>query len=694
MSEDDPVDLENILFALKNSEKLKHWNKPPKEDDLNNSEFSDYNRNGLTDPGDLSLISFTEEFAFGESSSSDNSNESDGDEENQNEERQGADDVIFDGTSSPDWMDPAEEICEEEDDYPLYIAGRARHQNLLIRRVEEMSIEDEYKRLYEQSAIKHYLEYRDRLQQIKDKHSDDLEKYFKERDERLMQEEIQLRKQEEEANKTVKEREHEYMQFVRQRSVELSKLAEDAKRIEAEQRNMVHLLLNEINASKSMYIEKHEQMKQLIRDLDGEQKLEPSVEARLENAIKEVDEAIETASKDNWMKEKLLEIKKTFGMNITYVEGIIQALNVRREEKLQLEAERANQQMQKAKQEQIATKQKAEEEAQRAVAAAAAKQEEQTQPDIGDASSVEHQMAALLTVNRNKLEEIKRKVEEVLDAQNAVDNEKKMEIGRLIAIINQLHGTDQNVNRERLQKLLNFLAGRKVHHNNKIYCTNNDPILTAYIKVRLMSHIVKVGHDTQAKAETSIAAYVWLIVNLISVYPDLWEVFLYYIYTTCPYLVPLYIFQEDGQSDEDYLKARGMRQKEKSDGYYSRMGNASLLFALVIAYMKRRNIMTVQAPSIGWKLLAGLLTFHPTPGVTAIVLEQFLCGVGSDLQQTYGKQFIKLMNYAINVYVPKIEEVTVPGTGGQPTLNQLKLLLGEFKRTLKFKPYEYLDKFR
>ena len=284
-------------------------------------------------------------------------------------------------------------------------------------------------------------------------------------------------------------------------------------------------------------------------------------------------------------------------------------------------------------------------------------------------------------------------MEDTINSQATINNDKKKEIGWIVTTINQLDSTNQSVNREKLQKLISYLSGRNVQHNRKVYSTNSDPVITAFVKFRLMKDMVKVALDTQAKETGGIAAYAWLIVSLISCFPDLWEVFLYHIYTTCPYLVPLLIYQKEGQSQEDYDRERGKRSKEGLDLYLTRMGNAALLFGLVLAKMHQKGGMPEEAPIVAWKFVAGMLMLDPSPGISAEVLRQFLMGVGADLQQSYGKQFGKLMDYAMTMYWTQLTEITRVANEGESSKNQLQQLFEEYKKTRKLKPNEHIKKY-
>lgn len=684
MASEDPTDIKNVLDALNSSKNLTHWHKPPKDFGPDNPEYSDYNRNDLTDPGDLSLVSFTEEFAFGDDSSSDDAVDGNAEEEEKEDEHHSDVDLPPDIVTSLDWMDPAEEVKDNDRHPSLRTAELARHQNCVLMKIQDLQLEEECRKTSDQKVVSCYQKYLLQLKEIKRQHRLQYKQYFKERDENHELEVKRLQKQKEEIRRSIQQNDLEYDKYIEQKSLELNQLIEAAERREIEHRNIIEGLVNDLHTLKATYIEKHEEMKQLLRELNSDESLNITVESMKNEAIKPVDDMLELVTKEARTKEELTEIKTSFETNLNYVDGIVQTLIIKKEEQEQQESERVSY-------EESQIKLKLEQEKQALVMENEVRQANQVVTEVE--ATEENKQAVIITLGRKRYEELQKKMEDHINSLNVISNEKKKEIGWIFTTINQLDSTNQNINREKLQKLIAYLSGRNVQHNKRVYCTNNDPLTTAYVKFKLIKDMVKVALDTQAKETGGIAAYAWLIVSLITLYPDLWEIFLYHIYTTCPYLVPLFIYQKEGQSQDDYDKERGKRPKEGFDLYLTRMGNAALLFGLVLAKMCKISGMPEEAPVVGWKFVAGLLMLDPSPGISAEVLRQFLLGVGSELQQSYGKQFAKLMDYATDSYLVQLEEITNIAKEGESSRNQLQQLFEEYKKTRKLKPNEHINRY-
>lgn len=288
--------------------------------------------------------------------------------------------------------------------------------------------------------------------------------------------------------------------------------------------------------------------------------------------------------------------------------------------------------------------------------------------------------------------DIQKKVEPYLSVQGQVDNKKRMDLNRAMGIINQLSLINHGVNREKLQNILKLLSGRQLPIGNKMYSTENNPVLMAYVKNHLASMIVKLGHDKQSGGGVGVAAYAWFMTELIQSHPDMWDLFLFHMYETCPYIIPIYPIREEGQSEEEFEKARGLYKKEKEDAFWGRMGNAALMYGLVLYKLKNKPESALHAPVLGWELLVKMCTLPSISGVTATMLHSFLSAFGICLQQVYNKQFTKLMTYITSVRLPEIENSTE--MGGAQSLDQLKKMFETLKRTKSFSKYEHVDKFK
>ncbi|XP_042214557.1 uncharacterized protein LOC121861075 [Homarus americanus] len=193
MADYDPTSLRNVLNALKNSEKLKHWDKPPRDFGPDNPEDSDYNRNGLKDVGDLSNITISPgcSFIFDVDSEEDPEPKS----------------AKF-GTSCDIYnvsMEPEEELPEVSRCNSLVIAQRAQEQCRTLQQIEVMSLEEENRYIIYKNSKARREDYMRKLSSIQIKYDKDIEQYYHDRDEKLKLEEHRLRQQEEDASLAVKQ---------------------------------------------------------------------------------------------------------------------------------------------------------------------------------------------------------------------------------------------------------------------------------------------------------------------------------------------------------------------------------------------------------------------------------------------------------------------------------------------------------
>lgn len=282
---------------------------------------------------------------------------------------------------------------------------------------------------------------------------------------------------------------------------------------------------------------------------------------------------------------------------------------------------------------------------------------------------------------------MRTKVSEYFTAMEQISPDRRLELQRAAGIVNQLNLTDSRINREKTAKLLNFLAGKPID-SSKI-STNGETVLTKFVKNYITNTIVKLGHDKQAAA---VDVYSRLLIDLMVHHLDMWHLFQYYICTTCPYLMPFNPVEQDLPGEELLMKTMGPRPTEFIDGYFGRMGTCAQMYGLVLAMITKKPRFPVQAQSIGWDLLARIMCVAPGNGVTAAVLLNFLNTAGFFLQQAYGKQFLKLMDYLSTEYLPKIEKVSKGG--GKQACTLLKNFLNEFNATRKMKQSPMIEKYQ
>ena len=91
-----------------------------------------------------------------------------------------------------------------------------------------------------------------------------------------------------------------------------------------------------------------------------------------------------------------------------------------------------------------------------------------------------------------------------------------------------------------------------------------------------------------------------------------------------------------------------------------------------------------QGPEQGWAWFTRVLNIEPRPDITATLLLDFLQVTGHLLHKTYNKQFIKVLQYLLTDYLPRIRKVTPDGSGGPVT--RLEVFLEKVFKTSKIDP--------
>jgi len=105
-----------------------------------------------------------------------------------------------------------------------------------------------------------------------------------------------------------------------------------------------------------------------------------------------------------------------------------------------------------------------------------------------------------------------------------------------------------------------------------------------------------------------------IIVALWNDHTDFGELFLAHLYQACPFLVPIFMLQQEGQSNEDYYKSLGYKYSEdgifeKQDKFLKRMSGLMRLYASITIIGQRRNVTKPHPHDLrhAWRWLAAIL---------------------------------------------------------------------------------------
>ncbi|XP_076364569.1 gle1 RNA export mediator [Tachypleus tridentatus] len=223
---------------------------------------------------------------------------------------------------------------------------------------------------------------------------------------------------------------------------------------------------------------------------------------------------------------------------------------------------------------------------------------------------------------------------------------------------------------DKLQRLGNLLSNQTVSVGDHHVSCREHPNGLAFCYDLLAKKLVSQGEGQIASKHESAFAVAGVIVGLWCNYPDLGDLILAHFYTRCPYLVPYYVPQQEGQSEEDYYRALGYTYTdgvvEKQDKFLKRMSGFMRLYAAILQTSPPPSCKTPNPHGInhGWQWLAQVLNLQPRPDITATLLLDFLEFAGHAMLKAYGQQFQKLLHILCTGYFPKIKKVTPPGSSG------------------------------
>ncbi|XP_046621898.1 mRNA export factor Gle1 isoform X1 [Neodiprion virginianus] len=231
--------------------------------------------------------------------------------------------------------------------------------------------------------------------------------------------------------------------------------------------------------------------------------------------------------------------------------------------------------------------------------------------------------------------------------------------------VNAISGVSREHLMDKYEKLHNLLGGKPPTN------ANQHPQGIQFCKHTLAKKFVNQGEalvSSKPEMAFSIAA---VIVALWNDYPDFGELLLAYFYKTCPYLVPIFLPQQQGQSNEDYYKSLGYKYSEdgtveRQDKFLKRMSGLMRLYA-ALTVTRQRKLVTSSHPhglQNAWRWLAAILNIEPRPDICATLILDMLEVTGHALWKTYPKQFPKLLALLITQYYPRMH--SIGGTAGGP----------------------------
>lgn len=237
-----------------------------------------------------------------------------------------------------------------------------------------------------------------------------------------------------------------------------------------------------------------------------------------------------------------------------------------------------------------------------------------------------------------------------------------------ISPLNSVHLEDK------LYRLSRLLQGHSVQVGNGQVSASSHELGIKFCTNLLAKKFVRQGEHTVSSKPEAAFAIAAVIVALWINFPDFGKLLLAHFQCTCPYLIPAFMPQVEGQSNEDYYRMLGYvysddGKVEPQDKFLKRMSGVMRLYAAILITPLRRVYQnSSKTHPVGlresWRWLAASLNLEPRPDISATLIFDFLEITGSAMYQNYGKQFQKILLLICKEYFPRIEKVTPEGCGG------------------------------
>ncbi|GBP47007.1 Nucleoporin GLE1 [Eumeta japonica] len=231
-----------------------------------------------------------------------------------------------------------------------------------------------------------------------------------------------------------------------------------------------------------------------------------------------------------------------------------------------------------------------------------------------------------------------------------------------ISSVNSMHM------RDKYEKLSKLLRGERVQILDTYVTVSQHPQGLAYCTALLARKIVRQGDllvSSNAESAFPLAA---ITVALLPQFPDFAKLLEANFYRECPYLVPMFLPQVEGQSDKDFYRSRGYHYNEegvveKQDKFLKRMSG---IFRLRCAIWTAKcpkfvNANNPQGLQCAWHWIASFLNLKIEPDICATLIYDFFNVCGFECHKRYGKQFMKIIRLIHKDYLMLLDKIDEGG---------------------------------
>lgn len=252
--------------------------------------------------------------------------------------------------------------------------------------------------------------------------------------------------------------------------------------------------------------------------------------------------------------------------------------------------------------------------------------------------------------------------------------------------INAISGLDGRHTLEQYNRLVSVLRGDRELNCGRV---SKHPLGVLFCKYSMAKKFVA---QVDVKPRV-LFAYASVMIELWREFPDFGNLLLGEFHKQCPYLIPVFWPQLEGQSNEDYYKSLGYQyiddQVEKQDLFLKRMTAMVQMYAAITVSSVRSAGKQPHPHNLqfSWRWIAAMLNLEPQADVSATVIYSYLKIAGNKMAAVYKKQFFKLIQFIQSHYLKRIKQVT-PEDQSQQSIAILEELLNKIIKTKHVPPPE------
>ncbi|KAM0725192.1 mRNA export factor GLE1 [Formica fusca] len=235
--------------------------------------------------------------------------------------------------------------------------------------------------------------------------------------------------------------------------------------------------------------------------------------------------------------------------------------------------------------------------------------------------------------------------------------------------VNAISGVSEQHLRDKYDRLHNLLIGKSSpnvtqHPQGVIFC-----------KDHMAKKIVSQGETLVSSKPEMAFPVAMIVVALWNEHEDFGELFLARLHEACPFTIPIFLPQQESQSNEDYYKSLGCKYSEdgtveKQDKFLKRMSGLMRLYASITVTRQRKGVTKVHPYGLqhAWRWLAAVFNIEPRADICdlcATLILDMLEVAGNVLWTAYPTQFHKLLMLLSEQYYPRMRNVA---DGGGPLM--------------------------